>query len=56
MQRLQTAADNAKALHMPFAEGMVYFYLMMVQPTEKTHSHKAKELFSVSSKYYAGEK
>ena len=54
VQRLQAAAEDAKALHMPFMEGMLYFYLMMLQPTEKTHSHKAKQLFLVSSKHYAG--
>lgn len=56
MQRLQAAANNAKALHMIFAEGMIYFYLMMVEPTEKTHAQKAKELFLASSQYYAGER
>ena len=56
VQRLQAAANNAKALHMIFAEGMIYFYLMMVEPTEKTHAQKAKELFLASSQYYAGER
>lgn len=55
VQRLQAAAENAKALHMPFMEGMVYYHLVTLQPTDKAHSHKAKQLFRARSKFYMDE-